>query len=98
MVGHGHGPGLVPGNGGKKLAEATLILPLLGAAFLMPAFLNLFTHRSRLFGLPLEVLYLFFVWFALVLAAFLVSRRLKSDAPSAAPERHAEHERPTGIG
>lgn len=62
----------------KRRDDAILLLPLFGAVFLLPVFINLFNHHSLLFGLPLEVIYLLSVWFALVLGAFILSRRLKA--------------------
>jgi hypothetical protein len=62
---------------------ATLIL-CLGIVLLLPPIAFIFDKPIVLFGVPLVVLYMFGVWFALVFASFMISRQLrktmKSDA------------------
>ena len=56
--------------------DAAFILPTLCALILLPPFVNLFVREVLVWGMPLEVLYIFGVWFALVLGAMVLARRL----------------------
>lgn len=56
--------------------DAAFVLPLFGVMLLLPPFLNLFIRDRLLWGIPLEVLYLFGVWFGLVAGAAILTRRL----------------------
>lgn len=56
--------------------DAAFILPALCALILLPPFVNLFVREVLVRGIPLEVLYIFGVWFALVLGAMILARRL----------------------
>lgn len=84
----------------RKKEEAAFIIPIAGALFLLPPLANLFNARSLLFGLPLEVLYLFFIWMLLIAGAVVVSavmpRRLlrASERPAAAADAADEEKRP----
>lgn len=60
----------------RRRRDAAAVLPLFGTLLLLPPFVNLFARNALLFGIPLEVVYLFGVWTALVLGALVVSRRL----------------------
>ncbi|MFA5538711.1 MAG: hypothetical protein WCZ72_08460 [Gemmobacter sp.] len=55
--------------------DAAFVLPVFGV-LLLPPFVNLFTQERLIFGLPLEVVYLFTVWVALVAGALMLSRRV----------------------
>ena len=57
-----------------------------GALLLMPPFLNLFTHRSTLFGLPTEAVYLFGIWIALVAGAAWFARATTPKSEDTAKE------------
>lgn len=50
----------------EKREDLAVIIPTFGAILLMPLFVNLFVIRERIFGVPLEVAYLFGVWLFLV--------------------------------
>lgn len=70
--------------------DAAFILPVLCALILLPPFVNLFLREVLVWGIPLEVLYIFGVWFALVLGAMVLARRLgmrdtEGDAPPLLP-------------
>lgn len=52
------------------------MVPAFAVLLLMPPLLNLFAIRRMAFGVPLEVVYLFTIWAALVLSAVVLSRRL----------------------
>jgi len=60
--------------------DAATTLPFLAAALLLPPLVLIFTVPVRLGGVPLIVLYVFGVWVALIVAAYLVARRLKPNA------------------
>jgi len=72
-------------NRRQKARDAALILPVLGAAALMPPFATVFAVDGVAFGVPVVVLYVFGVWAGLILAAFLLARPLGREQP--APER-----------
>jgi hypothetical protein len=63
----------------RKRTSASLFLTVLGALLIMPPLTLLFNERTRLFGIPAEVVYLFIVWLGLVLATAWFSRRLPDD-------------------
>ncbi|QRZ15046.1 hypothetical protein JWJ88_19070 [Paracoccus methylovorus] len=62
--------------------DAGFVLPLFGALLLLPPFINLFLVRRLLWGIPLEVIYLFAVWVGLVVGAWRLSRVLDTRLPS----------------
>ena len=68
-------PGKGPGDH-RKLEHAAFMLPVFGAVLLLPPLLDAFAVRDRLFGIPIEVLYLFAAWILLIVGAGLVSRRM----------------------
>ena len=68
-----------PGKGSgdhRKLEHAAFMLPVFGAALLLPPLLDAFAAGNSLFGIPVEVLHLFTVWILLILGAALVSWRM----------------------
>lgn len=56
--------------------DLALVLPVCGVLALLPPLLNLFTRHILLWDMPIEVIYLFSVWIALILGAVLFSRRV----------------------
>ncbi|WP_294925823.1 hypothetical protein [uncultured Paracoccus sp.] len=63
--------------------DAAFAVPLFGAVLLLPVFVNLFNRRLAIWGVPLEVIYLFAVWLGLAAGAFWLSRHLRpSDEPT----------------
>ena len=62
----------------RKAAEAVFIVQICGALLLLPPIINLFNTRSLLFGVPLEVLYLFLVWTVLIAGAVVISANMPS--------------------
>lgn len=76
--------------------DAAAVLPLFGVLLLLPPFVNLFTREARLFGIPLEVVYLFGIWTALVLGALAMSRRLTP--PADRPDRAGAAGMPPASG
>ncbi|HYI05384.1 MAG TPA: hypothetical protein VD858_10870 [Reyranella sp.] len=72
----------------RKLNSAALALCGLGALLIMPPLVLLFNERTRLLGVPAEVIYLFLVWLVLVLGAAWFSARV--------PEAALREDRPEG--
>ena len=68
----------------RKLVSAALFLTLLGSLLLLPPLASVFQLQRRFLGLPVELIYLFACWIALVGAAFWLSRRLPHE-PEAEP-------------
>lgn len=55
--------------------DVAFLFPFFGIIVLMPPILNLFVIDRLVFGVPLEVVYLFAVWIALILGAVILGRR-----------------------
>lgn len=66
----------------RKKEEAVFIVPVFGALLLLPPLLNLFNTRTLLFGVPLEVLYLFLVWVVLIACSFIISASMPRPRPN----------------
>jgi hypothetical protein len=64
----------------RKLNSAALALSGLGALLIMPPLVLLFNERTRLFGVPAEVIYLFLAWLVLIVGAAWFSTRIPDDA------------------
>ena len=60
----------------RKLPSAALFLTVFGAALFVPPLVLLFNGPVRLFGIPIEVIYLFAVWLGLVIATAALSAGL----------------------
>ena len=60
----------------KKIKDAALVLPLLGAFLLASPFITVFATDGYIFGLPLPFIYIFGVWLFLVIAARRMARLL----------------------
>lgn len=63
----------------QKARDAILVATVFGALLLLPPILPFFDRPVSLLGTPLIVVYMFGVWFALIVAAFALSRRLPPD-------------------
>ncbi len=81
----------------RRRAEAVLVIQAIGALLLLPPLINLFNTRTLLFGVPLEVLYLFVVWLLLIGCSVIISLRMPKapesvpvEDQSPAPERRSE--------
>lgn len=66
----------------EKREDAAFVIPLFGVVLLMPPLVNLFVARVEVFGIPLEIAYLFAVWLLLVVSAVGLSFLLPSTGPS----------------
>lgn len=60
----------------RKREHTALMLPIVGALLIVPPLLTLFTGPHRIFGAPLETIYLFSVWIAMIVGAVLASRHM----------------------
>lgn len=60
----------------RRREQATFMLPIAGALLIVPPLLTLFTGPYRIFGAPLDTVYLFTVWVLLILGSVLASRRM----------------------
>lgn len=56
-------------EGRGKGEDFAALIPLFGIIVLMPILANLFLTNSRVFGLPLDMIYLFTVWGLLICGA-----------------------------
>ncbi|WP_187968515.1 hypothetical protein [Aquibium microcysteis] len=59
--------------------DAAAILPFVSVVLLFPPIVYIFAAPVSVAGVPLIVLYLFGVWAAIILAAWIVSRRLQPE-------------------
>ena len=71
--------------GDTRRRDAAFVLPAFGTLLLLPPFLNLFNRGLLVFGIPLEAVYLFGVWLALILGAFVMTRHRPDTAEDPAP-------------
>lgn len=60
----------------RRHRDAAFLLPNLGLVLLVSPLIDVFTDAGRLFGIPVVVLYVFGVWFALILACGRLARAL----------------------
>jgi len=60
----------------RKLPSAALSATVFGALMFLPPLVLLFNIETRVFGIPLEVIYLFSAWFGLILVTAWFARRL----------------------
>lgn len=60
----------------QKLFAAALALPLLGVFLLQSPLIELFPPDVHLAGVPLEVVYIFSAWLALIAGAFFLGKLL----------------------
>lgn len=77
----------------QRIRDAATVLPFVAAALLMPPLIGIFAAPVVLGGIPLIVLYVFAVWAAVILGAFVLARRLPGPPPEPLPE-----EPPAGGG
>ncbi|MCD7059834.1 hypothetical protein [Pelagibacterium xiamenense] len=66
----------------RKIIGASLFFTLFGAIAIFPPVIWLFQTDDPLFGVPLEVLYIFGLWIALVIGALRFAAALPFDEPS----------------
>lgn len=64
----------------RKIESTALLVTILGAMLLTPPLTLIFQRPVRLFGVPLELIYIFVVWAGLCAAAFWLGRKLPADS------------------
>lgn len=71
-----------------KREDVAFLFPFFGIVVLVPPIVNLFVVERLVFGMPLEVVYLFTVWVALILGAIILARRppFQANKPDMRPE------------
>lgn len=69
----------------RKLESAALFLSLLGVLLILPPLAVVFQLERRVFGVPLEVIYLFVCWLGLIAGAYWLGRRLPREADAEPP-------------
>lgn len=60
----------------RKREHAAFALPVFGALLLLPPISMVFQIPQRVFGVPVEVVYLFSVWIVLIAGSVVASRLL----------------------
>ncbi len=70
----------------RKLESAALFLTIFGALLFMPPLTLLFHHEQRVLGAPIELVYLFAAWMALIAAARWLGNRLPRDPGEGDPD------------
>ena len=78
----------------RKAAEVVLFAQICGTLLLLPPLINLFNTRMLLLGVPLEVSYLFLVWFLLIACAVVISASM----PRASAKGQSEEDRADAAG
>ena len=73
--------------GSQSARDAAMVLPFGAAVLLLPPVILVFATPAAPAGIPLIVVYVLAVWAAVILAAFLLARRL-----GGAPRRPGPHD------
>ncbi len=67
----------------RKLENIAFTLSLFGAIAMVPPIISLFNVEKTIFGVPLIIIYLFGLWLFLIIATFLLSKRMiNEDRPN----------------
>jgi len=76
-----------PSADARAAHDAAKILPVAASVLLLPPFILIFAAPATVAGVPLIIVYVFGIWAAIVLAAWLVARRIEPrDGPDAASD------------
>lgn len=75
------------GGAGSKREHAAFLLPVAAALLIVPPLLTLFDAGLLVFGVPLQTLYLFAVWLAMIAGAALLARWLPAADHDEQPDR-----------
>jgi len=65
-------------TGPKKIAFLAKLLPVIGVILILPPLVSIANVKANLFGFPAIITYMFAVWIFLILAAYLLQRKLPS--------------------
>lgn len=71
----------------RKIVGASLFFTLFGVMALMPPLIWLFRFDARVFGVPIETVYLFAMWTFLVAGACWFGRILPAETPPTGQHR-----------
>lgn len=63
----------------RKTVSAALFVTLFGAMLFLPPLLRLVQNEARVFGAPVELIYMFAAWAVLVLAAAWLGKNLPDE-------------------
>lgn len=74
----------------QRVRDAATLLPVAAAVLLLPPFILVFAAPVLIAGIPLIVVYVFGVWAAIVLCAWMVARRHVQVSDSAGVSVHPE--------
>ena len=74
----------------RKIIAASLFFTLFGALALMPPLVLLAGFDGRVLGVPVETVYVFALWFAMVVGARWFSRTLPDDRPPPGRQRNGK--------
>ncbi|MCO5071868.1 MAG: hypothetical protein M9944_11755 [Rhizobiaceae bacterium] len=66
----------------RKIIAAALVFAIFGVLAVFPPLVVLFRYDFRVFGVPVENLYIFALWTLLVIGARLFSQILPHDEPT----------------
>jgi hypothetical protein len=80
--------GRIVSGSSVRLHDAAALLPFAGLVLLMPPVIGLFPAAITVAGIPLPVLYLFGIWAMLIVAAFLLARRVPPNDEGAQDADH----------
>lgn len=72
----------------QSARDAAVMLPFVAAALLLPPIVLIFTAPVLVAGVPLIVVYIFGVWAAIVVAAYVTARRVASAEGEGEAERN----------
>lgn len=75
-----------PSDNQVKREDVAFLFPFFGIIVLTPPILNLFAVNRLVFGVPLEVVYLFTVWLGLIVGAMILARRSPFEGSKLPPE------------
>ena len=63
----------------RKSRESGFLLPIVGFLALVPPVISLFADDARIFGVPMIILYISFVWLMLIVGARWLAHRMSDD-------------------
>lgn len=64
------------GPASQGTRDAATVLPFVAGVLLMPPLIHIFAAPVTIAGIPLIVVYVFLVWAAVIIGAYVLARRL----------------------
>ena len=86
-----------PHRGSQGARDVAAALPFVALVLLMPPIILIAAVPLRFAGVPFIVIYIFGVWAAVILAAFLVARVLARDEPEIPGEGNSAEASATDV-